>query len=336
MSCLPPLRDAFFSLSSLLINIWVKSSTKLYAAIGFPGVPKQQHVTPGEGYPFRFEQFSADTTLAEMETDVLIIGSGCGGAVAAAKISKAGHRVLVVDKGYYHKPEQFPMSEKDSSIHMFEKAQFVPSDDGSISVAAGSSWGGGGTVNWSASLQTQGYVRKEWADRGLKFFESAKFQGCLDHVCRRMGVSADHVVHNHGNKILLEGARRLGYRASAVPQNTGGNRHFDGFCSHGCASTEKMGPVNSWLPDAAECGAKFIEGFQVDRIRFEHKGTQKTAVGVEGKWVSRDENGGFDGPNRSSCTVRIRAKRFILSAGTLWSPILLLRSGLKVSPFVCF
>jgi hypothetical protein len=228
------------------------------------------------------------------------------------------------------------MSEEDSSVHMFEKAQFVPSDDGSISVAAGSTWGGGGTINWSASLQTQGYVRKEWADRGMKFFESAKFQDCLDRVCSRMNVSADHVVHNHGNKILLEGARRLGYRASAVPQNTGGNGHFDGFCSHGCASTEKKGPVNSWLPDAAECGAKFAEGFKVDKILFEYRGGRKIAVGAEGEWTSRDENEGFDGPGRHSCTVRIRAKRVMLSAGTLWSPILLLKSGIKVSSFAWF
>ncbi|KAH8597623.1 putative long-chain-alcohol oxidase FAO2 [Bisporella sp. PMI_857] len=328
-SYITPLRDAFFSLSFLLINIWIKSSLKLYPAIGFPSVPKQKHVTPAEGYEFIFEQFRNDSVLAELETDVLIIGSGCGGAVAAAKLAEAGQRVMVVDKGYYHKPEQFPMSERDSSIHMFERGQFVPSHDGSISVAAGSTWGGGGTVNWSASLQTQAYVRKEWSKQGLKFFESSKFQDCLDRVCVRMGVSADQIVHNHGNAILLEGARRLGYRAYAVPQNTGGKRHFDGFCSHGCASTEKLGPANAWLPDAAKCGARFVEGFQVDKILFEHNAGEKVALGVEGIWVSRDDRGTFDGPNRHSCTLRIRAKRIVLSAGTLWSPVLLLNSGIK-------
>ena len=52
---------------------------------------------------------------------------------------------------------------------------FITSDDTSTSIVAGEAWGGGGTVNWSASLQTQGYVRREWAAKGLPFFTSAAF-----------------------------------------------------------------------------------------------------------------------------------------------------------------
>ena len=112
------------------------------------------------------------------------------------------------------------MSEADSSIHMFEKAQFVPSDDGSISVAGGSTWGGGGTINWSASLQTQGYVRKEWADRGLKFslrvpsFKTALIMCAEEWACLQTTWCTIMETEYSSE------ARRLGYRASAVPQNT--------------------------------------------------------------------------------------------------------------------
>lgn len=311
--------------------MWIKSNVKLFPAIGFPEFPLKEHVQRGESHPFVFEQFNQNSVLSEIETDVLVIGSGCGGGVAAATLSAAGYRVLVVDKGYHHRPEEFPMTELASSILMFDNGQFNPADDGSITVAAGSTWGGGGTINWSASLQLQGYVRKAWADSGLKYFESVDFQASLDRVCHRMGVSADQIEHNHGNRILLEGARRLGYRAAAVPQNTGGHRHYDGFCTHGCAGAEKMGPANSYLTDAARTGAKFVEGFQVEKILFENGPRGKTAIGAKGKWHSRDENGGLSGPGRYSCNVVIRAKRVILSAGSFWSPVLLLASDIKVS-----
>jgi choline dehydrogenase-like flavoprotein len=198
-----------------------------------------------------------------------------------------------------------------------------------VSVVAGQAWGGGGTVNWSASLQTQGYVRKEWAEQGLPFFTSAEFQTSLDRVCDRMGVSADYVKQNYTNRVLLEGARKLGWTNKPVPQNTGGKQHYCGHCTLGCGSCEKQGPVVTFLPDAARAGAKFIEGFSAQEILFEMKNGKRTAVGVKGVWVSRDVNGGVAGPSTTKREVIIRAKRVIVSAGTMQSPLLLLRSGVK-------
>ena len=80
-----------------------------------------------------------------------------------------------------------------------------------------------------------------------------------------MGVSDKHIRHNHGNEVLMEGARRLGMTYKAVPQNTGGNEHFCGHCTLGCGAAEKQGPVVSWLPDAQRAGAKFAEGFNVEK-----------------------------------------------------------------------
>jgi hypothetical protein len=174
-------------------------------------------------------------------------------------------------------------------------------------------------------------VRKEWAqDRGLTFFETSEFQTCLDRVCHRMGVSADNIRHNHGNDVLLSGSRKLGYTAKAVPQNTGGHEHYCGHCTLGCGSGEKQGPVVTWLPDAARAGAKFIEGFKVARVLFDGK---KKAVGVEGTWTSRNTHGHIDGPlsDRTVRKVIVKAKKVIIASGTLWSPIVLTNSGLKVS-----
>ncbi|MBE7180323.1 MAG: GMC family oxidoreductase N-terminal domain-containing protein [Terriglobus roseus] len=198
-----------------------------------------------------------------------------------------------------------------------------------MAIVAGQAWGGGGTVNWSASLQTQGYVRKEWADKGMPFFTSAEFQTCLDRVCDRMGVSANHVEQNPTNAHLLEGARKLGWTHKPVPQNTGGTKHYCGYCTLGCGSCEKQGPMVSFLPDAAKKGTQFIEGFDCREVIFETIDKIRTAVGVKGVWTSRDENGGVAGATRVSREVIIRAKRVIISGGTMQSPLLLLRSGIK-------
>ncbi|KAJ4376812.1 hypothetical protein N0V86_006930 [Didymella sp. IMI 355093] len=324
---LGPIRSLHRSLTVLSRQTWIKITPTLRRVLGVPRVPTG--MKPGKGYDYEFIQLPPGDKPEVIRTDVVIVGSGCGGAVCAKNLAEAGHRVLVVEKAYHWTPDHFPMSEADGWNHLFMNGAFISSDDTSTSIVAGQAWGGGGTVNWSASLQTQGYVRREWADRGLPFFTSERFQECLDRVCGRMGVSADYIEQNRANAMLLEGARKLGYNHKVVPQNTGGAQHRCGHCTFGCGSCEKQGPVISFLPDAARAGAKFIEGFHAERVIFKTIGGKKVATGIVGSWVSRDINGGIAGEPITRRKVIIKAKRVIVSAGTMQSPLLLLRSKLN-------
>lgn len=77
-----------------------------------------------------------------------------------------------------------------------------------------------------------------------------------------------------------------------------------------------------WLPDAARAGAQFVEGLAVEKVLMDGK----KAVGVKGLWTSRA------GGKRE---VIVKAKRVIVAAGSIYSPHILMNSGIKVrSP--CF
>lgn len=325
-SYIPPLKQVAIGLPGLLVSAWAKTSPTLGPILGFPRAPV--HGKPGKGFEYDFLQLPPGPEPEILETDVVIVGSGCGGAVCAKNLATAGHRVMVVEEGYYWGPEHLPMSEKDGPIHLFANGGVITSDDNSIVLTSGRNWGGGGSVNWSASLQTQAFVRREWADAGLSFFTSSEFQNSLDRVCDRMGVSTKHVEHNKNNQVLADGARKLGYSHKAVPQNTGGKKHYCGYCTLGCGAAEKQGPAISFLPDAQEAGAQFMEGLRVEKVLFENVNGKKTAVGIQGSWKSRDSLGGVTGSDITTRKVVIKAKRVVVSAGSLESPLLLLRSGL--------
>jgi choline dehydrogenase-like flavoprotein len=145
-----------------------------------------------------------------------------------------------------------------------------------------------------------------------------------------MGVGTEAIQHNKNNEILLEGSRRLGWTAKAVPQNTGGKRHYCGYCTMGCGACEKQGPAVSFLPDAAKNGATFLEGFEVWKVKFAKnpKTGNREAIGVVGTWTSRDEYGGVSGQRRTR-KVFIKAKKVVVSAGSMHTPIIMMRSGLK-------
>src|SRR5690606_24081832 len=95
----------------------------------------------------------------------------------------------------------------------------------------------------------------------------------------------------------VDGCARLGWDTDVTPVNSGGREHYCGRCNLGCASQGKRGPPVSWLPAAAAAGARFVEGFAVERVVLETDAEGKrVARGVVGTWTSRDARGGVDGP----------------------------------------
>ncbi|GAB1317829.1 Long-chain-alcohol oxidase [Madurella fahalii] len=328
------LRSLFKSITTLGKLAFVRSSATFCPLTDFTPVPAAWVADGGFNYQYEFLQFSPAAAVAaapaaapavEVAADVVIVGSGCGAGVVANRVAREfgpAVKVLVLEKGRHFDASHYPLSQATGLGSLFEAGGVIEADDGSTTVTAGATFGGGGTVNWSASLQTQDFVRKEWARGGsLPFFEGAEFQKCLDRVWEAMGCSGDRLTPNHANRVLLDGAEKLGYHAKIVPQNCGTSEHDCGYCTLGCWRGEKKGPVNGWFPEAAANGVQFVEGIQVDRVLFERKKGKKVARGVKGVWAPRD--GG------ATVEVVIRAKKVIVSCGTLWSPIVLMNSGLK-------
>lgn len=307
-------------------QLWVRTSPNLRPLVGFPRVPV--YGVTGQGHDYGFVQLPPGDDPEILEADVVIVGSGCGGGVCAKELAEAGLNVLVVDKGYYWPPEYLPMTDVQGPSHLFMNEGQIASDDGSVNVVAGANWGGGGTVNWSASLQPQGFVRRQWAATGLPLFTSTDFQESIDRVCDTMGVSVQHIKHSKPNSLLLDGAHKLGWANSVVPQNTGGSEHSCSHCHFGCRSAEKQGPSVAWLPKAAAAGARFMEGLDVRKIEFETVRGRQVVKGIKGIWKARDENGGVAGDPTTTRNVIVKAKKVIVSCGSLQSPLLLLRSGL--------
>ena len=56
-------------------------------------------------------------------------------------------------------------------LNLYENGGLLTSEDGNISILAGSSLGGGTTVNWSASFRTPEHVLEDWINLGLDQFK---------------------------------------------------------------------------------------------------------------------------------------------------------------------
>ncbi|WOL17422.1 long-chain-alcohol oxidase FAO4A [Canna indica] len=250
--------------------------------------------------------------------DVVVVGSGCGGSVVAGVLAKAGHKVFVIEKGSYSPSSQLTLLEGPANRAMYEGDGFIAADDVRTLFLAGSSVGGGSTINWSASVRTPDHVRREWCDRlGLKLFCSKAYDDALDVVCERMRVQCGVEEEGFSNMILRKGCEELGLPVADVPRNAPPD-HYCGWCHLGCKSGMKKSTKITWLADVADSGNGFILPC-CKAVRILHhkiKGHNRTvASGVVVECGDKE--------------ITIASKMIVVACGALNTPRLLKRSGLK-------
>ena len=80
-SYLPPLPTVYKSINLMAKAMWLKTSPIFSKLSGFPKVVTPYK--PAAHYPYEFLQFPPGDSPEVIETDIVIVGSGCGGGVCA-------------------------------------------------------------------------------------------------------------------------------------------------------------------------------------------------------------------------------------------------------------
>jgi choline dehydrogenase-like flavoprotein len=250
--------------------------------------------------------------------DVCVVGSGAGGAVFAAECAAAGLRVVVLERGGRYTREDFNQREADMIPRLYADRGLRATKDLSITILQGSCLGGSSTINWTTSLRTPAHVLEAWArDYRVEGMSPAEMRPAFERVeaMTQVRVPADDE-HNANNRILLDGARVLGWSAHAIPRNVVGCVR-SGFCGLGCAYDAKKSVLITYIPDAERHGAVFYTNARADRI--ETRGPRDHTV----RATICDKHTG-----RPLHALAVRASAVAVACGPIDTPVLLERSGL--------
>ncbi len=263
------------------------------------------------------------TTDVQRRADVVVIGSGAGGALTAARLADAGYDVVILEEGGYHTRADFDENEAALTERLYADGALRTTDDLSVALVQGRTVGGSTTVNWMIMLRTPPYVLEQWArDHGVYGMLPSDMAPVFERIEREQHARVvPNDAHSPNNRIILDGAASLGWRASSAAINATGCIRC-GYCGVGCRHDAKQSALVTYIPRALAAGATLHANAQVTRIdvRERDRGTG-TPPFKRVQAIVRDANG-------VTHTLVIEAPVVVVAGGAIGTPLLLQRSGL--------
>lgn len=269
-----------------------------------------------------------------LTADVIVIGSGAGGAVAATRLAEAGRDVVVLEEGNLVSDHELNEREGDMTARLYAERGMRATDDLSVVLLQGAAVGGGTLVNWMITFRAPDFVLDEWAERfGISGFAPADMAPVFARVEQEIHATAvPTVAHSPANRILLDGARRLGWHATEGRINARGCVRA-GFCGLGCRYGAKQSADRVYLPRAIAAGARLVPDARVDRIAILERDptgssatrlTRKSTAPVKRVYVTQLDRE----TRRPLGQFVVEAPIVVVAAGAVGTPVLLQRSGL--------
>ena len=251
------------------------------------------------------------------ECDVAIVGSGAGGAAAAAVLAEAGLDVLVLEAGEAYDRDSYPSDPLEAIASLYR--------DGGLTIAEGRppipvpvarTVGGTTVINSGTCFRAPEPVLDHWRERygvhwagelDAEFAEAEEFLRVTPLDPERMG---------RNGQLAMAGAAALGVSGGPIARNAGRCVQCSS-CPYGCPIDAKQGMHVSYLPRAVAAGARLRSGVEARRVVIEG-----------GRVVGVDCLSGAEGNGRPGAYA-VRARRAtIVAGGAFGTPELLIRSGL--------
>ncbi len=316
-------RDLLFLAKLLTMVGWARDE-RVGAAVGFESRCAVREGTPR---PTATHLGDLEPRGSGEECDVAIVGSGAGGAVAAATLAAAGLDVIVLESGPYVDRDSYPTDPLDGLPLLYrDGGMTIAAGKPAIPVPVGRTVGGTTVINSGTCFRAPREVLAEWSEReGIAWATELDplYQGA-EEVLAVTPVDPDRMGRN--GQLCMEGAQALGASGGPISRNAGACVQCSS-CPLGCRLDAKRAAHVSYLPRAVEAGARVRAGVQAQRVITEEGRVRGLACRAGMPTTASQEvmRSGRPSPGRD---WEVRARTVISAGGAFGTPELLLRSGI--------
>ena len=252
---------------------------------------------------------------AVWRADVVIAGSGAGGAIAAHVLSSAGLEVIVLEEGGLYSSSDFTLREAEAYPALYQDAAARQTRDHAITILQGRAVGGSTLVNWTTSFRTPETTLAYWHDRLGLPLDPGGMVPWFERAEALVGVSDWLADPNPNNAVLARGCEALGIPHARIRRNVRGCWNL-GYCGMGCPTNAKQSMLLTALPAALERGARLVHRARVEAVEWQGRRASGMRVAALGP----------DGVTPTGRTLHIRADQVVLAGGAINTPALLLKS----------
>ncbi|HEY0481538.1 MAG TPA: GMC family oxidoreductase [Kofleriaceae bacterium] len=244
-----------------------------------------------------------------VECDVVVIGTGAGGAVVGRELAEAGLAVVFVEEGRYFDRSEFTgrAFEMQQKLYRRGGGTFSLGNVG-IPIPLGQTVGGTTTVNSGTCFRTPDRVLAGWRDElGLDDLAPERMVRHFERVEAVLSVELARAELMGGNgRVIARGADSLGFTRHGPLRRNAPACDGQGVCCFGCPTDAKRSTNVSYIPLALRAGAELFPGVRVSRIIVE--GGRARGVVAQGS----------DGR-----VLTVHARTVVVACGTIMTPLLL-------------
>ncbi|RSH69240.1 GMC family oxidoreductase [Stutzerimonas stutzeri] len=256
-----------------------------------------------------------------IEADVVVIGSGAGGAINAYELAKQGKKVVVLEAGPYVPSSKFSEMLAVGMGTLYQDEGGQSNTHGDIAVLQGACVGGSTVVNAALCFRTPDYYLDLWAKEfGLKNLTSELMSGYFDKVEKNLGIHTNGAHETSiGAHLIAKGLEKLSIQRGVARRNIR-DCALTGFCFSGCKTDRKQSMLVTYLPWACNHGAEIYADTRVTRIKTKNghaSGVEAVIVDPKTKTVKAN--------------MKVSAPIVVLAAGPVQTPIILQQSAIANS-----
>jgi len=181
---------------------------------------------------FQYSDYRQDTDIT---TQVCVIGTGCGGATLAKKLTDQGLDVVLIEQGGYYTANDMDQDELNMAGKISAERNMASSSDGGTTLVYGANVGGASVHYWADSYRTPREKLRLWAEKyGIEGHGEKDLLSAFGELESNLNVhEATDEYFNTMNQLLRDSSSALGWHGHRVPQARR-NCLKSGHCMQGC------------------------------------------------------------------------------------------------------